>query len=201
MAVAVAEELTREEFEELLAPHLDLLFGFAVRLTQERARAEDLLQESIYRAWRARSSFRRGTNFKAWMFRIVTNTFISSRRTAARSPLVVDIDAVGEPAHPARAVEEELLRESTDWERVYAGTVGDEVKRALDDLPEEFRTPLLLSALGELRYKEISELLRIPIGTVMSRLFRARARLKESLRQFAEERGIRAQDPARGEGA
>ena len=184
------DELSREEFEELLGPHLDLLFGYALRLCRDRTRAEDLLQESIYRAWRGRAGFKRGTNFKAWMFRIVTNGFISSRRSEGRAPALIDLDSAGEPADAAAAVEEELVRGSTDWARVYQETVEDDLKRAVDELPEEFRAPLLLSALGELRYKEIGELLRIPVGTVMSRLFRARQRLRESLRGFASARGI-----------
>jgi RNA polymerase sigma-70 factor, ECF subfamily len=187
----------RAEFEELSRPHLDLLLGFSLRLTQNRADAEDLLQESLYRAFRGLDGFERGTNFKAWMFRIVTNAFISRRRTAARAPLLVDLEtAGGEAAAPDEALSRELDDAATDWKRVYSERVDDDVKRAIDDLPEEFRMPLLLSGLGGLRYQEIADALGIPIGTVMSRLFRARGRLRRALREYAIERGIPV---ARGE--
>jgi RNA polymerase sigma-70 factor (ECF subfamily) len=186
----------RAEFEELALPHLDLLLGFALRLTRNRADAEDLLQEALYRAYRGLDGFERGTNFKAWVFRILTNAFISRRRSAARAPVVVVLDAAAEQgvAEEAAPADEALAREledaATDWRRVYAEHVEDDVKRALDELPIEFRVPLLLSGLGGLRYQEIADVLNIPIGTVMSRLFRARQRLRRALREYALERGI-----------
>lgn len=194
------EAARRREFEELLAPHLDLLFGYALRLTRQRADAEDLLQESLFRAFRGLDGFERGTNFKAWMFRIVTNAFISRRRTDARTPTVVGleagVDAVSDATGPddapgaAEALADELRDASTDWTRVYAEQVEDDVKRALDELPAEFRVPLLLSGLAGLRYQEIADVLGVPIGTVMSRLFRARQRLRRGLRDYAAARGI-----------
>lgn len=187
----------RAEFEELVLPHLDLLLGFALRLTRHRADAEDLLQDALYRAFRGLGGFERGTNFKAWMFRILTNAFISRRRSEARAPLLMDIDAAGDageerPADdaPDVALMTELEDAATDWKRVYAEHVEDDVKGALDELPTEFRVPLLLSGLGGLRYQEIADVLNIPIGTVMSRLFRARQRLRRSLRDYAVQRGI-----------
>ncbi|RMG17565.1 MAG: sigma-70 family RNA polymerase sigma factor [Planctomycetota bacterium] len=177
------------EFEELLAPHADKLFGFALRMTRNRAEAEDLLQESVYRAFRSFAGFRRGTNFKAWMFRIVSNCFISSKRRERRAPVLMELDGVAEAD---RAAEEELLDADTDWAGVYGELVDDDVKQAIDALPEDFRAPLLLSSLGGLRYKEIAEALDVPIGTVMSRLFRARQRLRRSLRDYALARGIAA---------
>jgi RNA polymerase sigma-70 factor (ECF subfamily) len=183
------------EFEELLAPHWDKLFGYSLRMTQRRAEAEDLLQESVYRAFRSFGSFRRGTNFKAWMFRIVTNCFISRKRSEKRAPVLMELD--GAAAAPAAdALHEELGDAGTDWERVYGELVDDDVKRALDELPEEFRAPLLLSGLGDLRYKEIADVLEVPIGTVMSRLFRARQRLRRALRGYAQERGILVEEGA-----
>jgi len=184
---SVAEPIGRDEFEELLAPHLDALFGYALRMTRDRADAEDLLQESVFRAFRGIDGFRRGTHFKAWMFRIVTNAFISRRRSEQRAPRRVDLDHVPDPE---AAIEQELEDADTDWSRVYGEVVDDDVKRALDDLPEDFRAPLLLSSLGELRYKEIAAALGVPIGTVMSRLYRARQRLRAELRDYARERGI-----------
>lgn len=181
-------QLERAEFEELLRPHLDGLLGFALRMTRNRVDAEDLLQESIFRAFRSLSGFQRGTNFKAWMFRILTNTFISRKRSEKRAPLLLpDIEPVEDGGEAMTA---ELVDGETDWEQVYAHHVEDEVKQALDDLPPEFRAPLLLSSLGGLRYKEIAEALDVPIGTVMSRLFRARQRLRRALREYARERGI-----------
>jgi RNA polymerase sigma-70 factor (ECF subfamily) len=189
----LARRTDREEFEELVAPLFDLVFGFALRMTRNRADAEDLVQESLYRAFRGLAGFERGTNFKAWIFRIVTNTFISRKRSAARAPALLDIEGVAaaeaEPASSA-ALEDELIDASTDWRRVYAEHVEDDVKRAIDDLPEEFRIPLLLSGLGGLRYQEIADAIHVPIGTVMSRLFRARQRLKRALRVYAAGRGI-----------
>jgi RNA polymerase sigma-70 factor (ECF subfamily) len=180
----------------MVLPHLDLLLGFAMRLTRNRADAEDLLQDALYRGFRGLDGFERGTNFKAWMFRILTNAFISRRRADARAPLHLDIDAVGEgtPGDEAVGADEALQTEledaATDWKKVYAEHVEDDVKRALDELPAEFRVPLLLSGLGGLRYQEIADVLHIPIGTVMSRLFRARQRLRRALRDYAVGRGI-----------
>lgn len=191
-----ADLLRQAEFEELVLPHIDLLLGFALRLTRNRADAEDLLQDAMYRAYRGLDGFERGTNFKAWMFRILTNAFISRRRSEARAPLLVDIDAVdqgqdlGDAATNEAALHDELLDATTDWTKVYADHVDDDVKRALDELPLEFRVPLLLSGLGGLRYQEIADVLGIPIGTVMSRLFRARQRLRRSLREYAVDRGL-----------
>ncbi len=182
-------ESSRAEFEELLNPHLDHLFGFGLRMTRHRPDAEDLLQESIFRAFRGFSGFRQGTNFKAWMFRIVTNTFISRKRSEKRAPLLMELDAA---SAPDVAIMAELEDAATDWRRVYSEHLDDELKRALDDLSEEFRAPLLLSSLGGLRYQEIAESLHLPIGTVMSRLFRARRALETELTQFAaRDYGIR----------
>jgi RNA polymerase sigma-70 factor (ECF subfamily) len=193
-ATVEIEAARRREFEELLSPHLDLLMGFAMRLTHHHPDAEDLIQESLFRAYRGLDGFERGTNFKAWLFRIVTNAFISRKRTAARSPKIVDLAAAGDVADHGdasaatteEALHDELKDSSTDWTKVYAAHVEDDVKRALDDLPAEFRIPLLLSGLGGMRYQEIADTLQVPIGTVMSRLFRARQRLRRSLRDRFE---------------
>ena len=164
-------DMSRQEFEGLLEPLMNPLFGYALRMTGNHSDAEDVLQESIFLAFRGRGGFRKGTHFKAWMFRIVTNTFISRRRRDKRSPVTVDLDAVQDPE---AAVETELADAATDWDRLYGDLVEDDVKHAL----------------GDLRYKEIGEILEIPVGTVMSRLFRARQRLRHSLRDYARDRGI-----------
>lgn len=180
----------RAEFEALLGPHLDPLFGFCLRMTQNRSDAEDLVQESIFRAFRGFAGFRRGTNFKAWMFRIATNTFISAKRRAKHAPVLCeDLEHVSAD-EVSNDLAAELADADTDWSRVYREVVDDDVKLALDALPEEFRAPLLLTSLAGLSYKEIADLLEVPIGTVMSRLFRARQRLRRGLRDYAVERGI-----------
>lgn len=182
------DDRARAEFEELLAPLLDSLLGYALRLTGNRPDAEDLFQEAIFLAYRGFQSFRAGTNFKAWMFRIATNAFISSRRSAARAPLLSEeLECI---PGPDQAVTEELYDAETDWRKVFGEAIEDEVRDAIEDLPEEFRVPLLLSCLGDMRYKEIAETLGVPVGTVMSRLFRARQRLRRTLRDYAAERGL-----------
>jgi RNA polymerase sigma-70 factor (ECF subfamily) len=178
----------RAEFEALFLPQADRLFGFSLRMTQDPNDAEDLLQESVYLAFRSFGSFRRGTNFRAWMFRIVTNAFISLKRREKHAPRPVeDLEHVQDPAD---AAQREFEDGETDWAQVYGELVDDDMKRALDELPEEFRGPLLLTSLGGLSYKEISDVLGVPMGTVMSRLFRARQRLRRSLKDYAVERGI-----------
>jgi RNA polymerase sigma-70 factor, ECF subfamily len=182
------DDLARADFEELLNPLLDALLGYSLRLTGNRPDAEDLLQESVFLAYRGFGSFRAGTNFKAWMFRIATNAFVSSRRSVARAPLLSEeLEGI---AGPTEALSEELFDAQTDWRRVLGEAIEDEVRSALEDLSEEFRIPLLLSCLGDMRYKEIAETIGVPVGTVMSRLFRARQRLRRALRDYAAERGI-----------
>jgi len=179
------------DFESLVAPLLDPLFATALRLTRNRADAEDVLQETVMKAWKSFDRFQRDTNFKAWVFKILTNTFITSKRVEKRTlhavPLIEGKDELPEePAQPAF--------EDTEWDRVYPAIVDDDVKKALDELPEEYRLPLLLSSMAELSYKEMAEALSVPIGTIMSRLFRGRSKMREALRAYAEQRGIRVSD-------
>lgn len=176
---------SRREFEGLLEPLLDPLYGTALRLARSRPDAEDLVQESVMKAWRSFDRFEKGTNFKAWVFKILMNTFVSSRRSAARAPRPAQlVEEVPAPT-PARDASPE------EWSRLYPALVDDDVKNALDALPEEFREPLLLSSLGELSYKEMASALEVPVGTIMSRLFRGRERLRALLKDYALGRGIR----------
>ncbi len=184
------EGARRREFEGLLEAALDPLFATALRLTRNRSDAEDVLQESVMKAWRSFDRFQKDTNFKAWLFTILTNTFISSKRSERRQPRAAALPP--EDAVPADSPGPSF--EAADWDRVYPALVDDDVKRALDDLPEEYRLPMLLSSMGDLSYKEMAAALSVPIGTIMSRLFRGRARLRESLRVYAEHRGIRVEE-------
>ncbi|MGE0707834.1 MAG: sigma-70 family RNA polymerase sigma factor [Planctomycetota bacterium] len=177
-------------FEQLIDAVFDPLFGYALRMAGNRPDAEDLLQESIYRALRGFRGFRPGTNFKAWMFRIVTNTFISRKRSERRAPQALSSpeEVVERPAPGEAALADPL--DTQAWDELLGQALSDEVRQALLDLPEDFRAPLLLFCVGELRYREIAEALDLPVGTVMSRLFRARQRMRASLEEHARTRGV-----------
>jgi RNA polymerase sigma-70 factor (ECF subfamily) len=161
-------------FEELAMPLFDQLYNFAHWLTQNREEAEDLVQETFAKALRGFSSFQLGTNFRAWMYRILRNTFLTSR-TALRATKTVPLDA--EDDGPELAVEsdtpETILIERSN---------SHLLQSAIDELPVQFREVILLCEVEEMSYQEIAETISVPIGTVMSRLSRARKRLRESLR-------------------
>jgi RNA polymerase sigma-70 factor (ECF subfamily) len=174
----------RQAFEELAYPLLDSAFRTALRMTGQSASAEDLVQEAFLRAFRAFGQFERGTNFKAWLFRILTNVFLNDYRRKGREPQTTDFAEV-EPADPA-TMGPEFRVEEVDAIRSH---LGDEAVRAIDHLPSDFRLPFLLSTFEGFSYKEIASILEIPIGTVMSRLFRARRLLKSDLKEYAKASG------------
>lgn len=173
--------LQRDSFEELAMPLFDQLYNFAHWLTQNREEAEDLVQETYAKALKGFSSFQLGTNFRAWMYRILRNTFLTSR-SGLKVSMTVPLDAEEENG-PELAVEREtpetLLFERSD---------RDLLESAIDELPIHFREVLLLCEVEEMSYQEISETLSIPIGTVMSRLSRARRALRHRLRPQLHER-------------
>src|SRR5436305_3636725 len=161
------------EFAELAMEHMPSLYSAALRMTRNPADAEDLVQETYLKAYRAFGTFQQGTNLKAWLYRILTNTFINSYRSKKRRPDESELDEVEdlylyrrlgglEAAAAGRSAEEEVLDSITD----------DEVKRAIESLPEQFRLAVLLADVEGFSYKEIAEILGVPIGTVMSRLHR-----------------------------
>ena len=163
-------------FEDLAMPLFDQLYNFARWLTHDTAEAEDLVQETYAKALRGFSSFRPGTNFRAWMYRILRNSFLSSR-TGLKTMVALDEDT-GESLLPVEnTTPESNLIEQADREMV---------QQALADLPVAFREILLLCEVEEMSYQEIAETLTIPIGTVMSRLSRARKALRDWLRKGVE---------------
>jgi RNA polymerase sigma-70 factor (ECF subfamily) len=176
------DKVARFEAEALV--HLDSLFGLALRLAGgEKARAEDLVQEAILKAYRAWADFRPGTNCRAWLMTILRNTFINEFRSDQRRPTPVEFDEVGD-----RSVFAEI--QGIDPEgRFFDRLIDEEVIRAVDELPEEFRIPVVLSDLEGLSYQEIADALQIPVGTVKSRLFRGRKRLQARLYEYAREMG------------
>src|SRR5919106_7095707 len=172
------------------------LYNAALRMTRNRADAEDLVQETYLRAYRGFDSFEEGTNLKAWLYRILTNTYINTYRARKRRPEETELDEVEalslyrrigglEAAMAGRSAEDELLDRFTDAE----------VKEALESLPENFRMAVLLADVEGFSYKEIADILDIPIGTVMSRLHRGRKALQKRLWDFAVERNLTAPVP------
>lgn len=177
----MADEATSAAFRSEVLQVLGLARGFARRLARHPADADDLLQESLFRALRNFHQFEPGANFKAWLMRIMTNTWFSSRAyERRRAGPSLDVEDAQEPEARAEVAASTPLP-GNDWRTVYAEVVDDDVKQALDDLPEVFRVPLLLSCLGDLSHAEIAATLGVAQGTVMSRLFRARARLRQAL--------------------
>ncbi len=179
-------------FIENAMEYMPALYSAAMRMTRNPADAEDLVQETYLKAYRGFGGFDEGTNLKAWLYRILTNTYINSYRTAKRRPQFNDVDdiedlylyrrvsSVGNPGATGRSAEDEVLDSFTD----------DEVKSALESLPDTFRIAVLLADVEGFPYKEIADITEVPIGTVMSRVHRGRRALQKALHQFAQERGL-----------
>jgi RNA polymerase sigma-70 factor (ECF subfamily) len=180
------------EFEDLVRPHADALYRTALRMTGDAQAAEDLVQDCFLRAWKNLDRFERGSNFKAWIFTILTNGFINEYRRRSRTPAVVTDFAEVEPAGT-----EEVPHLTAEDVGQLGDRLGDQAKRALEKVPEEFRLVFLLASIEDLSYKDIAAMTGVPIGTVMSRLFRARRILREELLAFARQEGLlrRRMDP------
>jgi RNA polymerase sigma-70 factor, ECF subfamily len=178
------------------------LYSTALRMTRNQADAEDLVQDAYLRAYRSFHTFQEGTNLRAWLFRILTNAYINAYRSKQRRPIETDIDDVEdlylyrrigamEAAAASLSAEDQFLDLFTD----------DEVKQALEDLPENFRMPVILADVEGFAYKEIAEILDIPIGTVMSRLHRGRKAMQRALYDYAEANGLAVPTPAPSDSA
>ena len=167
------------------------LYTAALRMARNPADAEDLVQETFLKAYRAYDSFQAGTNLKAWLYRILTNTYINKYRKDKRRPTESDLGDVEDLYLYRRIGSEETADASRSAEdRVLDGLVESDIKAAVESLPENFRMPVLLADLEGFAYKEIAEILDIPIGTVMSRLHRGRKALQASLTEYAKGRGL-----------
>ena len=175
-------------FEDDVVSLLPQLYSAALRMTRNPADAEDLLQETLLRAYRGYGTFKAGTNLRAWLYRILTNTFINRYRQQARRPAEVELGELedlylyrrlGEQSGAARSAEEEALERFVD----------EDIKAAVEALPENFRIPVLLADVEGFSYKEIARIMGVPIGTVMSRLHRGRKALEKALWEITERRG------------
>jgi RNA polymerase sigma-70 factor (ECF subfamily) len=178
-------------FTEVAMEHMPGLYSAALRMTRNASDAEDLVQETYLKAYRSYASFQEGTNLRAWLYRILTNTYINSYRAAKRRPEVTDVEDVEDlylykrmagsgGVGAGRSAEDEALDTFTD----------DVVKSALEELPEAFRMAVLLADVEGFSYKEISEITDVPIGTVMSRIHRGRRALQKTLHEVATARGL-----------
>src|SRR6266704_4436261 len=178
-----AEAEKRASFEREALVHLDSLYRVALRLTGNAAEADDLVQETMLKAYRAWEQFEKGTNAKGWLLTILRNSFINEYRRRTRHPESVDIDAI-EPFAVFQDVQEEDPQ-GAFFDRI----VDDEVLKAIDDLPETFRETGVLSVVDGMSYQEIARILKVPVGTVKSRLFRARQMLQRKLYEYAVSMG------------
>ena len=171
--------------------HMASLYGAALRMTRNPADAEDLVQETYLKAYRAFDSFQEGTNLKAWLYRILTNTFINTYRAKKRRPDEVDLDDTEDFYLYRRLGGLEAANADRTPEAEVLDAIPDEiVKDALEALPEQFRMAVLLADVEGFSYKEIAEIMDVPVGTVMSRLHRGRRQLQKELWEYAQERGL-----------
>jgi RNA polymerase sigma-70 factor (ECF subfamily) len=187
MAELTKEEVQKQEdFEEEIIPHLDAMYNFALRLTSDPSDAEDLVQDTIVKAYRFFSSYEKGTNAKAWLFRILKNSYINNYRKQSKQPNQVDYDEVSTFYETIRA---ERTDTSDLEDKMFRDLIDDDISHALDELPEDFRTVVLLCDVEGFTYEEIANMLDVPIGTIRSRLHRGRNLLKAQLKEYAEKRG------------
>jgi len=181
-------KLQHAEFDAEFLPHADALYNFAFRLTHNADDANDLVQEAFMKAYRFINSYEKGTNAKAWLFRILKNGFINDYRKKSKQPSKVDYNEVesyyntedGESVQSTSDMRTDSVKDK----------MGDEVAIALSSLEIEFRTIIILSDLEGFKYEEMAKILDIPIGTVRSRLHRARGLLKEKLEEYAKKMGF-----------
>ncbi len=178
----------RDIFDHEFLPHINSMYNFGYRLTLDRDDAKDLVQDTYFKAFRFIESFQRGTNAKAWLFRILKNSFINDYRKKIKEPNKVDYQEVESYYNS-----EDVDRQITPDLRVDAlkDMIGDEISNALNALDVDFRTVIILCDLEGFKYEEMAKILDIPIGTVRSRLHRARQLLKEKLSEYAKSMGYK----------
>ncbi|TVQ66086.1 MAG: sigma-70 family RNA polymerase sigma factor [Balneolaceae bacterium] len=176
----------QQDFNGEILPHLDALYNFGLRLTSDPNDAEDLVQDTIVKAYRFFSSYEKGTNAKAWLFRILKNSYINNYRRKSKKPQEVDYDEVATFYETVRA---ERTETSDLEDKMFRELIDDDLSRALDSIPEDFRTVVLLCDVEDFTYEEIANMLDVPIGTIRSRLHRGRNLLKAELMEYATKRG------------
>jgi len=180
------EQKLNEEFEREAVPHMDALYNFALKMTGDSDDASDLIQETYLKAFRFWDKFEKGTNCKAWLFRIMKNTFINTYRKNTKEPDKVDYEEI-------ENFYENIKPSSTDSAHlekdIYDNLLDDELSSAISSLPEDFRTVVILCDIEGYTYDEIADFVDVPVGTVRSRLHRARKMLYTKLHYYASDKG------------
>ena len=183
-------EADKERFQVETLPLLDSLYGAAMRMTRNPADAEDLVQETMLRAYRAFDRFEPGTNLKAWLFRILTNAYINTYRKRQREPKKVSADELDDFDLYQELKNHDPQFSETPETLVLDQLVDSDILEAIEDLPEQFRLAVVLSDVEGFSYAEMAEIMDVPMGTVMSRLHRGRKALQKRLWELARDRGI-----------
>jgi RNA polymerase sigma-70 factor (ECF subfamily) len=193
VADAAKQPLTEDDkrrFEDEALPLLDSLYAGALRMTRNPADAEDLVQDTMVRAYRAFNRFEPGTNLKAWLFRIMTNAYINTYRKKQREPQKISQDDVEEFDLYQELKNRDPNYEATPETLVLDSLVDSDIIKAIDELPDQFRMAVVLSDVEGFSYAEMAEIMDVPMGTVMSRLHRGRKALQKRLWEIARDQGI-----------
>jgi len=180
-----------KEFEKEMLPHMDALYNFALRMTGNPDDADDLLQDTYLKAYRFFDKYEKGTNSKAWLFRIMKNSYINKYRKELKEPDKVDYDDI---KNFYNVIRDESADPNDLQEKLFGNLLDDEVMEAIQSLPDDFRTVVILCDIEGLTYEEIADLVECPIGTVRSRLHRGRKMLRAKLFEYAKQRGYVSND-------
>lgn len=177
----------RKQFEVEAMPHMDALYRTALRMTKNQSDAEDLVQETMVKAYRFWDKFEPGSNCRAWLFKIMTNIFINEYRSKSRTPVSVNMDDIDDNFLYGQLAS--LSPEKNPEEQLFAKIFDDDVKKAIEELPDDFRLVVVLSFLEDFSYQEIADIVDLQLGTVKSRLHRGRKLLQKKLYDYAVKNG------------
>ncbi len=191
ISAVLQQDPKHKEFEQQTLPHMEVLYNYALRMTGNKEDASDLLQETYLKAFRFWDKFEQGTNLRAWMFRIMKNTYINLYRKESKEPDKVDYEEI---EGYYNLVRDQSSDDNDLQQKMFGQLLDDDVSKALEKLPEEFRTVVILCDIEGLAYEEIAEFLQIPVGTVRSRLHRGRKLLYTRLYDYAKGRGFIKKD-------